>query len=146
MYSVRTKFVVPKPTDDKQREIGTMFNASSEKNIHDGVPEVCGEEISRLESKVKKKAHTKLTLPPLYQEPLPSAGVISRPLLGHHPILRNIPSEQPSPVVELPHFTAQVGPGRAIAGTKWTEGPCLMASALRTHIPFKTADESVALR
>lgn len=120
-----------------------MSDAPSEKNIHDRVPEVCGEEISRLESQMNKKAHSpKLTLPPLCQEPPRSAGLISRPLLGRNPILRNIPS----PVVELPHFTAQVGPGRATADTNWTEGPCLINSALRTRIPSKTADESVALR
>lgn len=139
--------MVPKSTDDIQRDIGTMFDALSEKNIHDRVPEVCSEEISRLESKIKKKTHSpKLTLPPLCQEPSLSAGLICRPLLGHNQILRKIPTERPSPVMELPHFTAQVGPGRATADTNWTEGPCLIASALRTHIPFKTADESVALR
>lgn len=110
--------MLPKPTDDIQRDIDTMVDAPPEKNIHDRIPEVCGEEISRVDFKIKKKAHsTKLSSPPLCQDPPLSVGLISRPR-----------------------------PGRATVDTNWTEGPCLIASALRTHIPFKTADESVALR
>ncbi|KAM7009685.1 LOW QUALITY PROTEIN: dynein heavy chain domain-containing protein 1 [Tautogolabrus adspersus] len=42
-------------------------------------------------------------------------------------------------VVELPRLVAKAGPGRATYDTKWTKGPRLMASALGTDIPIRSA-------
>lgn len=140
--------MVPKPADGIHREISSMFAAPSEEKSHDGAPQTCGKDITSPESKVKKKAHSpKVTLPPLCLEPPSlSAAFVSRPLLSRTPILRNIPSERPLSVVELPHLITQEGPRRATDDTKWTEGPRLMASALGTHIPVRTADESTTQR
>ncbi|XP_076832163.1 dynein heavy chain domain-containing protein 1 isoform X2 [Brachyhypopomus gauderio] len=39
-------------------------------------------------------------------------------------------------VVELPQLVAEVGPSIAIGESVWMEGPCFMASALGTDVPF----------
>lgn len=125
-----------------------MFAAPSEERSHDGASHTCGENITKPRSKVKKKATSpKVTLPPLCREPPSlSAALVAKPLFNCTPVLRNVPFDRPLSVVDLPHLIAQVGPGKAADDTKWTEGPRLMASALGTHIPIRTADESTAQR
>lgn len=148
MQPGKTKFPLPKPANGINREISSMFAAPSEERSHDGASHTCGENITKPRSKVKKKATSpKVTLPPLCREPPSlSAAFVARPLFNCTPVLRNVPFDRPLSVVELPHLIAHVGPGKAADDTKWTEGPRLMASALGTHIPIRTADESTAQR
>ncbi|XP_032390213.1 dynein heavy chain domain-containing protein 1 [Etheostoma spectabile] len=114
-----------------------MFAASSEKRPHDGAAQTCGKNITRPGSKVKKKTHSsEAKLPPLCLEPPTfTAAVIARPLFK---------PDRPLSVVELPRLIAQVGAGRAMGDTKWTKGPQLMASAIGTDIPIRTADDWTA--
>lgn len=144
----KTKFAVPKSADGFHREISSMFAAPSKERSRNGASQTCGKDTTKPGSKVKKKAHSlEVNLPPLCPEPPSlSAAFAARSLLSCTTILRNVPSDRPLSVVELPRLIAQVGPGRAIADTKWTEGPRLMASALGTDIPVRTADELTAQR
>ncbi|XP_067441454.1 dynein heavy chain domain-containing protein 1 isoform X1 [Thunnus thynnus] len=131
-----------------------MFAATSEKRSHGGTSKTCGKDSSRPNTKVKKKAHSptvsissgyQVTLPPIHPEPpCFSAASLGRSLFSRTSIHQSVPSDRPLSVVELPRLIAQVGPGKAIGDTKWTEGPRLMASALATDIPVRTADESPA--
>ncbi|XP_045902961.1 dynein heavy chain domain-containing protein 1 isoform X2 [Micropterus dolomieu] len=123
-----------------------MFAAPSKERSRNGASQTCGKDTTKPGSKVKKKAHSlEVNLPPLCPEPPSlSAAFVARSLLSCTTILRNVPSDRPLSVVELPRLIAQVGPGRAIADTKWTEGPRLMASALGADIPVRTADELTA--
>lgn len=125
-----------------------MFAAPSKERSHDGASQTCGKDITRPGDKVKKKAHSpEVTLPPLRQErPSLSAAFMARPLFSRTPVLRSVPSDRPLSVVELPRLIAQVGPGRAIGDTKWTEGPRLMASALGADIPIRAVDDLTAQR
>lgn len=140
--------MVAKTADGIHREISSMFAAPSKERSYDGASQTCGKDITRPGSKVKKKAHSpEVTLPPLCREKLSlSAGFVARPLFSHTPILRTVPTDRPSSVVELPPLKAKVGPGRAAGETKWTEGSRLMASALGTDISIRTADELTAQR
>ncbi|XP_059188998.1 dynein heavy chain domain-containing protein 1 isoform X2 [Centropristis striata] len=117
-----------------------MSAASSEKRSYDGASQTCGKDNNRPTSKVKKKAHSpEVTLPPLRTDPPSwSAAFVGRPQFSHAPMLRNVLSERPLSVVELPRLISQVGSERAIGDTKWTEGPRLMASALGTDIPIRS--------
>ncbi|XP_044043043.1 dynein heavy chain domain-containing protein 1 isoform X2 [Siniperca chuatsi] len=123
-----------------------MSAAPSKERSHEGASHTCGKDTTRPGSKVKKKSRSlEVTLPPLCPEPLPpSAAFMARPLFSRAPVLRNVTSDRSLSVVELPRLIAQVGPGSAIADTKWTEGPRLVASALGTDIPIRTADELTA--
>lgn len=123
-----------------------MFAAAAKS--HDGASPTCGKDNARPGSKVKKKASCpEVTLPPLCPGPPSfSAAIVDRALFSHTPTLKQVSSDRPLSVVELPRLIAQVGSGRAIDDTKWTEGPRLMASALGTEIPFRTADELTAQR
>lgn len=140
--------MVPKPADGIHREISSMFAAPSKESSHDGASQTRGKDITKPGSKVKKKATSpEVTLPPLCRErPSLSAAFVAKPLFSRTPILRSVPSDRPLSVVELPRLIAQVGPGRAIGDTKWTDGPRLMASALGADIPIRAADESTAQR
>ncbi|XP_035515196.1 dynein heavy chain domain-containing protein 1-like [Morone saxatilis] len=121
-----------------------MFAANPEKRSHDGASQTCGKDITRPGSQVKKKGRSpEVTLPPLCREP-PSLSFVAKPSFSRASVLRHVPTDRPLSVVELPRLIAQVGPGRAIGDAKWTEGPRLMASALGTHIPVRTAEESAA--
>ncbi|XP_065818747.1 dynein heavy chain domain-containing protein 1-like [Labrus bergylta] len=103
---------------------------------HDGVSQSFDKDITRTGSKVKKKA----LLPPLsLMKPTVSAAFVTTPLYSCTPVLDSIPSDRPISVVELPPLVAKVGPGRATYDTKWTKGPRLLASALGTDIPIRTA-------
>ncbi|XP_031144859.1 dynein heavy chain domain-containing protein 1 [Sander lucioperca] len=114
-----------------------MSAASSEKRSHDGAAQTGGKNITRSASKVKKKTHSSEgKLPPLCSEPPTfTAAFTARPLFR---------PDRPLSVVELPHLIAQVGPRRAMGDTKWTKGPRLMASALGTDIPIRTANDWTA--
>ncbi|XP_071386131.1 dynein heavy chain domain-containing protein 1 [Centroberyx affinis] len=127
-----------------------MFAAPTEEGQHDGASQTGARDGTRPGSKAKKKAHTptasvssgpSLTFPPLCRErPLFSAAFVCKPLSGPSTVLQTLPPDTPLSVVELPRLIAQVGPERAIGDTKWIEGPRLMASALSTDIPVRTAD------
>ncbi|KAL7403667.1 hypothetical protein ABVT39_003475 [Epinephelus coioides] len=121
-----------------------MFAAAAKS--HNGASPTCGKDNARPASKVKKKASSpEVTLPPLCPGPPSfSAAIVGRAMFSRTPTLKQVSSDRPLSVVELPRLITQVGSGRAIDDTKWTEGPRLMASALRTEIPFRTADELTA--
>ncbi|XP_071359544.1 dynein heavy chain domain-containing protein 1 isoform X2 [Trachinotus anak] len=123
-----------------------MSAATSEERSCNVTSQTSQKDITRSGRKVKKKAHPpEVTLPPLCPRPPSlSAAFVTRPLFSCTPILQNVPPDRPLSVVELPHLIAQVGPWKAIDDTKWTEGPRLMASALGTDIPVRTAAESTA--
>nr|XP_046228919.1 dynein heavy chain domain-containing protein 1 [Scatophagus argus] len=123
-----------------------MFAALSEEGSPDGASHSGGKDIIKPGSKVKKKAHSReVTLPPLCREPPSlSAASVVRSRFSRTPILKNVPSDRLLSVVELPHLTGHLGPGRATDDTKWPEAPGRMASAVGTHIPIRTADESTA--
>ncbi|KAM9363159.1 dynein heavy chain domain-containing protein 1 [Symphorus nematophorus] len=116
-----------------------MFAAHPEKRSHDGASQTCGKDNIRPGSKVKKKTHSpEVTLPPLCLEPPSfSAAFVARPLFSCTPVCRDVPSDRPLSVVELPRLTAQVGPGRAKSH--------FTASGLGTDISVRTADASTAL-
>lgn len=137
--------MVSKPAVN-QNVISSMIAATSVERSCDGTLE--RKDIRRHESKDKKKAYSpEVTLPPLCTEPpCFSSGFVAKPLFSRPPILQNVPSDRPLSVVELPRLIAQVGPGKAIDDTKWTEGPRLMASALGTDLPIRTTAESSAQR
>ena len=80
-----------------------------------------------------------LTLPPLSRTPHgggrrpPTFGFES--LIGLSTVLAHRPSSPLLSLVELPGLIAQYGPGIALEDSLWTEGPCMMASALGADIP-----------
>ncbi|XP_047222617.1 dynein heavy chain domain-containing protein 1 isoform X3 [Girardinichthys multiradiatus] len=112
-----------------------MFHSTSKERSHDGSSHMCHTDKSK--SKVKKKAHSpEVTLPPLFSETCLSASLGSKGLFSPTSFLKNIQSDKPVSLMELPHLIGQVGSERAIAEAKWADGPRLMASALAADIPF----------
>ncbi|XP_018537954.1 dynein heavy chain domain-containing protein 1 [Lates calcarifer] len=120
-----------------------MFAATKGERSRNIISQTGGKDITKTGSKVKKKSHSaEVTLPPICPKPPSlSATFVARPLFSPTSILQNVPPDRPLSVVELPRLIAQVGPGRAINDTKWT-GPRLMASALGTNIPIRTAEST----
>ncbi|KAK5608280.1 hypothetical protein CRENBAI_001570 [Crenichthys baileyi] len=93
--------------------------------------------MNKSKSKVKKKAHSpEVTLPPLFSETCLSASLGSKGLFSPTSFLKNIQSDKPVSLMDLPHLIGQVGSERAIAEAKWADGPRLMASALAADIPI----------
>ncbi|XP_056223855.1 dynein heavy chain domain-containing protein 1 [Seriola aureovittata] len=123
-----------------------MFAATLDEKSRKVTSQTCGKDITRSGPKVKKKTHSpEVTLPLLCQRPPSlSAAFEARSLFSRTTVLQNVPPDRPLSVLELPHLVAQVLPGRAIGNTKWTEGPRLMALALGTDIPVRTATEVTA--
>lgn len=132
-YRITIQNVTPILTDGIHTEISSMSATPSEKR----------KDSAMAGSKVKKKA---LMLPPLCKGTPPLSAAFARSLFSQTPILRNATSDRSLSVVELPNLVDQIGPERATDVKNWTGPPRLMASALGTHIPMKTADESTAQR
>ncbi|XP_038160740.1 dynein heavy chain domain-containing protein 1 [Cyprinodon tularosa] len=110
-----------------------MFAGTSKKVSHGGSPHMSHRDGSQSRSKVKKRD----ALPPPFAETSLSACFDSKDLFSPTSLLKNIPSDKPMSLLELPHIIGQVGSKKAIAEAKWTDGPRLMASFLEADIPIK---------
>lgn len=114
-----------------------MFAALSTKDETQGSSQTYNKDLTRARSKVKKKTHIpEGTLPPLCPQPsCLSTSSAARPIFSCTSVFKNVPSDKPLSLLELPHLIAEVGAERAIAEAKWKEGPRIMAAALGTAIP-----------
>lgn len=77
------------------------------------------------------------SLPPLTRL---SPAFIGEPPLGRTPSRPKVSQPADLSVLELPQLVANVGPQVAIGESLWTEGPCLMASALGADIPVNITE------
>ncbi|XP_067352664.1 dynein heavy chain domain-containing protein 1-like isoform X2 [Channa argus] len=123
-----------------------MFGATSVDKSRDVPVEIQGKNITtRPGSQVRKKTPSpEVTLPPLSKEPRSSSSSIAaRPLLSHSTI-QSVRTDRSLSVVELPRLISQVQSDIGKGTTRWREGPRLMAAALETCIPMRTAAQSTA--
>ncbi|XP_030593777.1 dynein heavy chain domain-containing protein 1 isoform X2 [Archocentrus centrarchus] len=122
-----------------------MCAASSQEKSSDRFSQDCGKDIIKPDYKGKKKTHSSEgTLPPRCPEPsCVLVASAAKPLFSLSSILKSVPSGGPSSGADRPHLIAKVGPGIAIGNTKWTQGPRLKASTLRTVIPVRTTQSTL---
>ncbi|KAK7929193.1 hypothetical protein WMY93_005588 [Mugilogobius chulae] len=66
-----------------------------------------------------------------------SAGLVPQPVFSLTSPVHGGPSAVS--VLRLPRLIAEVGPRKALQGSKWTQGPQLVASALGTELPVTVA-------
>ncbi|KAM9314087.1 dynein heavy chain domain-containing protein 1 [Pholidichthys leucotaenia] len=122
-----------------------MSAAISKEAYPDGLSPTCGKDGTKPGGKAKKKTQcAEVTFPPLCPKPsCLSAASAARSLFSGASVLKNVPSERPLSVAELPHLIAEVGPRKVSGDRKWMERPQLMTSAKGAEILLTNAESSL---